>query len=46
MILSEQSGQIFILELKEEALRNNWMIETNRGGHKNANPRMNHTTQQ
>ena len=44
MILSEQSGQILILELKQEALRNNWMIEINRGEHNNTNPRMTHMT--
>ena len=31
MILSKRSGQIRTRELEEEALRNDWTIETNRG---------------
>ena len=44
MILSEGSGRIRTLELKEEALRNNWTIETNQGGRRTAISRMGHTT--
>ena len=44
MILSEQSGRIRTRELEEEALRNDWTIETNRGGRKTAIARMDHTT--
>ena len=43
MIQSEQSGWISTLELKEEALRNDLTIETNRGGHRIANHSMDHT---
>ena len=43
MILSEGSGRIRTLELKEEALRNNWTIETNQGGRRTAISRMGHT---
>ena len=46
MILSERSGQIRTLELKEarEALRNDWTIETYQGGRRTAIPRMDHMT--
>ena len=44
MILSERSGRIRTREMEEEALRNDWTIETNRGGRKTAIARMDHTT--
>ena len=44
MIQSERSGRIRTRELEEEALRNDWTIETNRGGRKTAITRMDHTT--
>ena len=46
MILSEQSCWIRTRELEEEALRNDWTIETNHDweGRKTAIPRMDHTT--
>ena len=44
MILSERSGRIRTRELVEEALRNDWTIETDRGGRKTAIARKDHTT--
>ena len=44
MILIELSGQIRTREMEEEALRNDWTIETNLGGRKTAITRMDHTT--
>ena len=44
MKLSERSGRIRTRELEEETLRNDWTIETNRGGLKTAITRMDHTT--
>ena len=39
-----RSGRICTRELEEEALRNDWTIETNRAGRRAAIPRMDHTT--
>ena len=44
MILSERSGRIRAREMEKEALRDDWTIETNRGGRKTAIARMDHTT--
>ena len=44
MILSERSGRIRAREMEKEALRDDWMIETNRGGRKTAVASMDHTT--
>ena len=44
MVLGDQSGRIRTRELEEEALRNDWTIETNRGGRRTAIARMDHTT--
>ena len=40
MILSQWSGRISTQELEVGALRNDWMIETDWGGHRTASPRM------
>ena len=44
MILSERSGWIRAREMEKEALRDDWTIETNRGGRKTAVASMDHTT--
>ena len=44
MILSERSGRIRTRELEYEALRNDWTVETNRGGRGTVIPNMDHTT--
>ena len=44
MVLSYWSGRIHTRELEEEALKNDWTIETNRAGSKTAISRMDHTT--
>ena len=41
---SELSGRTRIHKLEEQALRNYWTIETDRGGRRTAIPRMDHTT--
>ena len=44
MVPSDWSGRIRTRELEEEALKNDWTIETNQGGHSTAISRMDHTT--
>ena len=44
MVPSDWSGRIRTRELEEEALKNDWTIETNQGGRSTAISRMDHTT--